>query len=196
MAPGSPPCLLLRMLILLVQISQSLAQTMATGTGQRRDEHSETLALCRRALGRCSMVRGRQMGSKHSAGCDTSVTRGTNRKRLAAPSAGCFWPLASGFAATRSPGRSRTYVASPDSKSGGPCRQTNRGMWGPANPRIRCRLAGCRLRIELLHPTVDRPLDRPEPSVRMAWSGRIPAHAVPLSAPSDSYSPCRARTYG
>ena len=26
-----------------------------------------------------------------------------------------------------SPGRSRTYVASPDSKSGGPCRQTNRG---------------------------------------------------------------------
>ena len=27
-----------------------------------------------------------------------------------------------------SPGRSRTYVASPDSKSGGPCRQTNRGM--------------------------------------------------------------------
>ena len=25
------------------------------------------------------------------------------------------------------PGRSRTYVASPDSKSGGPCRQTNRG---------------------------------------------------------------------
>ncbi|GEM_PF-5832371 len=29
-----------------------------------------------------------------------------------------------------SPGRSRTYVANPDSKSGGPCRQTNRGMWG------------------------------------------------------------------
>src|SRR3712207_696684 len=27
----------------------------------------------------------------------------------------------------RSPGRSRTYVACPDSKSGGPCRQTNRG---------------------------------------------------------------------
>ena len=27
-----------------------------------------------------------------------------------------------------SPGRSRTFVASPDSKSGGPCRQTNRGM--------------------------------------------------------------------
>ena len=26
-----------------------------------------------------------------------------------------------------SPGRSRTYVANPDSKSGGPCRQTNRG---------------------------------------------------------------------
>ena len=30
-------------------------------------------------------------------------------------------------ARARSPGRSRTYVASPDSKSGGPCRQTNRG---------------------------------------------------------------------
>ncbi len=29
--------------------------------------------------------------------------------------------------AAGSPGRSRTYVASPDSKSGGPCRQTNRG---------------------------------------------------------------------
>ncbi len=27
-----------------------------------------------------------------------------------------------------SPGRSRTYVAIPDSKSGGPCRQTNRGL--------------------------------------------------------------------
>lgn len=39
---------------------------------------------------------------------------------------------AGGTAATRvlrtsSPGRSRTYVASPDSKSGGPYRQTNRG---------------------------------------------------------------------
>ena len=30
----------------------------------------------------------------------------------------------------RSPGRSRTCVASPDSKSGGPCRQTNRGLSG------------------------------------------------------------------
>ncbi len=30
-----------------------------------------------------------------------------------------------------SPGRSRTYVASPDSKSGGPCRQTNRGLRPP-----------------------------------------------------------------
>lgn len=26
-----------------------------------------------------------------------------------------------------SPGRSRTYFANPDSKSGGPCRKTNRG---------------------------------------------------------------------
>ena len=33
---------------------------------------------------------------------------------------------------TSSPGRSRTYVASPDSKSGGPCRQTNRGMCAQA----------------------------------------------------------------
>ncbi len=32
-----------------------------------------------------------------------------------------------GVALARSPGRSRTYVANPDSKSGGPCRQTNRG---------------------------------------------------------------------
>ncbi len=27
-----------------------------------------------------------------------------------------------------SPGRNRTYVACPDSKSGGPCQQTNRGL--------------------------------------------------------------------
>ncbi len=29
---------------------------------------------------------------------------------------------------TGSPGRSRTYCANPDSKSGGPCRKTNRGL--------------------------------------------------------------------
>src|SRR3954468_13849249 len=48
-----------------------------------------------------------------------SPTRGSPR----APAAG------SGYARglVSSPGRSRTYVASPDSKSGGPCRQTNRG---------------------------------------------------------------------
>ena len=41
------------------------------------------------------------------------------------------WPeMASDLRKLCSPGRSRTYVANPDSKSGGPCRQTNRGMWG------------------------------------------------------------------
>ena len=35
-----------------------------------------------------------------------------------------------------SPGRSRTYVASPDSKSGGPCRQTNRGLSAKDRPAI------------------------------------------------------------
>ena len=41
--------------------------------------------------------------------------------------------------ATGSPGRSRTYVASPDSKSGGPCRQTNRGMLKVTAPRTAVR---------------------------------------------------------
>src|SRR3712207_7745830 len=44
-------------------------------------------------------------------------TRGAPRSAPARPSRG----------SKRSPGRSRTYVACPDSKSGGPCRQTNRG---------------------------------------------------------------------
>src|SRR5690348_16220715 len=36
-----------------------------------------------------------------------------------------------------SPGRSRTYVACPDSKSGGPCRQTNRGSVSHLRPAWR-----------------------------------------------------------
>ena len=46
-----------------------------------------------------------------------------------------------------SPGRSRTYVASPDSKSGGPCRQTNRGMSTQAigAPRSPCKAVLWRL---------------------------------------------------
>ena len=38
-----------------------------------------------------------------------------------------------------SPGRSRTYVASPDSKSGGPCRQTNRGKSRKVTLSVVCR---------------------------------------------------------
>ena len=47
------------------------------------------------------------------------------------------WLLPRGWRSLCSPGRSRTYVASPDSKSGGPCRQTNRGMQDAAHLRIR-----------------------------------------------------------
>lgn len=39
-----------------------------------------------------------------------------------------------GAGSTSSPGRSRTCVAHPDSKSGGPCRQTNRGTLGEPSP--------------------------------------------------------------
>ena len=42
-----------------------------------------------------------------------------------------------GGAQRGSPGRNRTSVASPDSKSGGPCQQTNRGTPGPPDrPRV------------------------------------------------------------
>lgn len=56
---------------------------------------------------------------------------GTVRRELDGPVEGA---LTGAVRPTGSPGRSRTYVASPDSKSGGPCRQTN---WGKcvANPR-------------------------------------------------------------
>ena len=63
-----------------------------------------------------------------------------------------------------SPGRSRTYVASPDSKSGGPCRQTNRGYDSRVTLRGR---GGCgggrRARPGRLHPGSRRAPSRPLP---------------------------------
>ena len=68
----------------------------------------------------------------------------------------------------RSPGRSRTFFANPDSKSGGPCRKTNRGSMphstSPArttasrrdwhtDPRS-ARLGGCRPHQHQLRPAV------------------------------------------
>ncbi len=75
--------------------------------------------------------------------------------------------------ATCSPGRSRTYVANPDSKSGGPCRQTNRGKL-LSSRKTRARLGGT-------SPQPGRPTG--ESFSRRARLG--PASAGPLHSPAD-----------
>ena len=52
-----------------------------------------------------------------------------------------------------SPGRNRTYVACPDSKSGGPCQQTNQGTPGPAREHSK----GTREAGGASHPVADGP---------------------------------------
>jgi hypothetical protein len=74
------------------------------------------------------------------------------------PSSPVLIPTAQSGHGSGSPGRNRTFVASPDSKSGGPCQQTNRGT-----TRLRGALArvvvrgGCQgIAEEALQPTVTK----------------------------------------
>ena len=83
-------------------------------------------------------ARGRSCCARRWGAAPSSswTSSGCRRRRRGRSRSGCRARSVSRRARPRSaissPGRSRTYVASPDSKSGGPCRQTNRGMWRQA----------------------------------------------------------------
>ncbi len=100
-----------------------------------------------------------------------------------------------------SPGRSRTYVASPDSKSGGPCRQTNRGSTDaghqPTHPALRLGVLVERIEDAAARPPVAFGGDRPSHAVLRPGacprSGARPPPSAGAVAPTVPGRPARDR---